>query len=96
MQGYLLLKLNRERSEPELWDLVKRYEAVEGVDFCAHVIGTFDFVLTVDTKRSLDGVAREIEETGTCSEVLSLKVNNSFVKHRELKDLKILEDLNLV
>jgi hypothetical protein len=95
LQGYILLKLNRELSETELWDLVKRYEAVEGVDFCAHVIGSYDFVLTVDTKRSLDGVARVIGETGTCTEVLSLKVNNSFVKHRELKDLKILEDLNL-
>jgi hypothetical protein len=87
--------VNRELTETELWNLVKRYEAVEGVDFCAHVIGTYDFVLAVDTKRSIESVAGEIEETGTCSEVLSLKVNNSFVKHRELKDLKILEDMNL-
>jgi hypothetical protein len=95
VQGYLLIKLDREPSDAELWDLVKRYEGVEGVDYCARVIGVYDFVITVDTKRSLDSVAREIEETGTCAGVLSLKVHDTFVKHRELKDLKILEDLNL-
>ena len=93
MQGYLILKLRSEPPEGELWELVKLYEEIDGVDFCSHVVGPYDFVLTVDTRESIESVAGKVEETGTCSNILSLKVNNSFVKHRELKDLQILEDL---
>lgn len=94
MQGYLILKLKGSPSERELWELVKLYEGIEGVDFCSHVIGPYDFVLTVRSKeQSLDTITGKVERTATCEEILSLKVNDSFMKHRELKDLKILEEL---
>ena len=94
MQGYLILKLKDALTERELWDLVKLYEGIEGVDFCSHVIGPYDFVLTVRSKEeSLDTITGKVERTATCEEILSLKVNDSFMKHRELKDLKILEEL---
>ena len=94
MQGYLILKLKDALTERELWELVKLYEGIEGVDFCSHVIGPYDFVLTVRSKEeSLDTITGKVERTATCEEILSLKVNDSFMKHRELKDLKILEEL---
>lgn len=94
MQGYLILKLKDALTEKELWELVKLYEGIEGVDFCSHVIGPYDFVLTVRSKEeSLDTITGKVERTATCEEILSLKVNDSFMKHRELKDLKILEEL---
>jgi len=92
-RGYVLLKLKETASEDELWNLVKQFETIEDVEFAARVIGSYDFVLTIDTKSSLETVKQKIDSQGVYKKIESLKIDNVFVKHREIKDLKILDNL---
>ena len=92
-RGYVLVKLKKPMSEDELWELVKQFESIDDVEFAARVIGPYDFVLTIDSKTSLDTVKKKIEDQGISNKLESLKIDNVFVKHREIKDLKILDDI---
>ena len=93
-RGYVLVKLKKPMSEDELWELIKQFESIDDVEFAAHVIGPYDFVLTIDTKNSLESVIKKIDSHGVSKKVEALKIDNIFVKHREIKDLKILDDIN--
>jgi transcriptional regulator of NAD metabolism len=92
-RGYILVKLKSPLSEDELWGLVKQFESMDDVEFAARVIGPYDFVLTIDTKSSLDAVKKQIDSQGEYKKLESLKIDNIFIKHREIKDLKIFDDL---
>ncbi|UCB46950.1 MAG: hypothetical protein JSV25_05910 [Spirochaetota bacterium] len=92
-RGYILVKLKKPMSEDELWEQVKLFESIDDVEFAARVIGLYDFVLTIDSKTSLDTVKKKIEDQGISNKLESLKIDNVFVKHREIKDLKILDDM---
>jgi transcriptional regulator of NAD metabolism len=92
-RGYVLVKVKNPLTEDELWSLVKQFETIDDVEFAARVIGPYDFVLTIDTKTSLDAVKNKLEGQGVFEKLESLKIDNIFVKHREIKDLKILDDL---
>ncbi len=94
LRGYVIIKLNRSMNENELWDITKQFEAVDDIEFAAHVIGPYDFVLSIDTKRTFEKVIDEIKQVDVCGEIVSLKINNVYDKHREIKDLKILNDLS--
>jgi hypothetical protein len=92
VQGFILVKLTDPSDEGGLWELARRYESVDGIDRAARVIGPYDFVLTVDTTRTFEQVQARIdgEQAG---EVLGLKTSDTFVRHREMQDLKLLEEL---
>ena len=92
-RGYVLMKLKKSMSEDELWELIKEFESIDAVEFAARVIGPYDFVLTIDTKTSLETVINWINSHGVSKKLVSLKIDNIFVKHREIKDLKILDDI---
>jgi len=93
MRSYILLKTGGTLTEEQLFELAKQYESIEGVEFASHVIGAYDYVLTIDAKESIEAVAQAVRETDTCAEILALKTNDVFIKHREMKDLKILDEL---
>ena len=92
-RGYILVKLKKTMSEDELWELIKQFESIEDVEFAARVIGPYDFVLTIDTKTSIETVIKKIETHVVSKKLESLKIDNIFVKHREIKDLKILDEI---
>jgi len=92
-RGFIIVKLNKTLNENDLWELTKQYEAIDGIDFASNVIGQYDFVLSVDTKDLFENIIDKIKKTDSSGEVLSLKINNVYDKHREIKDLKILNDL---
>lgn len=94
LRGYVLVKLNKVLKSEKLWDLIKRYEAIDDIDFANNVIGIYDFVLTVDTKNPFEKVLDQIRKIEPDSEVVGLKVNNIYDKHREIKGLKILDELS--
>jgi len=93
IRGYVIATLKEPMGEDELWELTKKLESMDDVEFAARVIGPYDFVLTVDTKQSLEAVVQRIETTGVFDSVVSLKIDDIFVKHREIKDLRIFNDL---
>ncbi len=94
IRGYIIIKLEGTPDADRLWELTKLYESIDGVDFADTVTGMYDFVLTVDTKKTFEAVIHEVKELGTTANVLSLQINNLFDKHREIKDLKLLKDLS--
>ncbi|MFW6180730.1 MAG: hypothetical protein ACOC8N_03190 [Spirochaetota bacterium] len=91
-QGFILIRLEETLSEDELWDLVTRCEALDGVDRASRVIGEYDLVLTVDTPGTLDQVLEQAGALRRCT-VTALKISDEFVRHREMRDLKVLRDL---
>ncbi|KPJ86906.1 MAG: hypothetical protein AMS17_10455 [Spirochaetes bacterium DG_61] len=98
-RGYLILKLKDTADPEQLWELKTLYESIEGVEYASHVIGPYDFVVSVDLpylnkKLSIESVMEEIRKTETCEKLISLKINNVFIKHQEIKDLKILDQLS--
>jgi len=98
IRGYLILKLKEQADSNRLWDLKNLYESIEGVEYASNVIGPYDFVVSLDLpfsnkKLTIERVLEKIKQTKTCDKILSLKINNVFVKHQELKDLKILNEL---
>ncbi len=93
-RGYVVIKLKVLPDTDRLWELTKQYEEIDGVDFADTVSGMYDFVLTVDTKKAFDTVVHEIRKVEKNTEVLSLQSSNLFDKHREIKDLKLLNDLS--
>ena len=92
-RGYVLVKLKKPMKEDKLWELVKQFESIDDVEFAARVIGPYDFVLTIDAKTSLETVKKKIDSHGVSKKLEALKIDNIFVKHREIKDLKILDDI---
>ena len=93
IRGYVIATLKEPTGEDELWELTKKLESTEDVEFAARVIGPYDFVLTVDTKQSLEAVTQRIETAGVFESMVSLKIDDIFGKHREIKDLRIFNDL---
>ena len=91
-QGFILVRLADTLSEEGLWELVWRFEDVEGVELASRVIGPFDFVLTVDTTGTLDQVLEQVR-TVQEGEATGLKTSDEFIRHREMRDLKVLRDL---
>jgi DNA-binding Lrp family transcriptional regulator len=93
IRGYVIAKLKEAMSEEALWELTKKLESLDDVEFASRVIGQYDFVLTVDTKDSFESAVKHIEETADLESAVSLKIDDIFVKHREIKDLNILKNL---
>ena len=93
-RGYVIIKMKGPSDTDRLWELTRKYEEIEGVDFADAVTGQYDFVLTVDTGKAFDIVIHEIKSVEKNTEVLSLQSSNLFDRHREIKDLKLLNDLS--
>ena len=93
IRGYVIAALKKPMGEDEMWALTKELESLEEVEFAARVIGPYDFVITIDTKQSLESAAKRIDDSGAFDSVVLLKIDDIFVKHREIKDLKILDEL---
>jgi hypothetical protein len=98
-RGYIILKLKGDAEPDRLWELKNRYESIEGVEFASHVIGPYDFVVSIDLphrndKLTIESVLEKIGKIESCEEILSLTVNNVFVKHQELKGMKLLDQLS--
>lgn len=93
-RGYVLVKLKTSPEPERLWEYTERYENVHGVDFADRVVGEYDFVLTVDTKKAFDVVIQEIRRIEKNADILPLTSSNVFDKHREVKNLRLLNDLS--
>jgi hypothetical protein len=93
LRGYILVKLRKPLDTDGLWELTEKYESIDEVEFASHVIGEYDFVLSVDTGKSLESIIENVRTLNPSSEVLGLKINNNYDKHREIRDLKIFDDL---
>ena len=94
IRGYVIAGLKARMSEDELWNLTKKLESLDEVEFAARVIGSYDFVITVDAKRSFDASVKRIAEAAPFERIVTLKTDDTFVKHREIRDLEILESLS--
>lgn len=94
IRGYVIAGLKTRLSEEELWDLTKNLESIDDVEFAARVIGSYDFVITLDAKKSFDAVVKRIAETAPFERIETLKTDDTFVKHREIRDLEILKSLS--
>jgi hypothetical protein len=93
LRGYVLVKLHETPGPDGLWELTKSYEEIEGIDFACRVIGAYDYVLTVDTSESMESIIEKVSGLDPKAETLSLTVDETYGKHRELRDLGIFEDL---
>jgi hypothetical protein len=93
LRGYILVKLHKPLDTDGLWELTQKYESIDEVEFASHVIGEYDFVLSVDTGKSLESIIENVRTLNPSSEVQGLKINNNYDKHREIRDLKIFDDL---
>jgi len=93
-RGYIVVKINEKLNDDELWDITKKYESINGVEFSDNVVGNYDFVLTIDTEKRIEEVLDEIKNIAKIDQAISLTTNNIFKKHREMKDLKILDDIS--
>lgn len=91
-RGFILIRLSETLSEDDLWELVKRCEVLDGVDRASRVIGEYDLVLAVDTTGTLDQVLERARALSRGT-VTGLEISDEFVRHREMRDLKILRDL---
>ena len=93
LRGYILIKLHKKIDTDGLWDLTVKYESIDGVEFASHVIGDYDFILSVDTGESLESIIEKVKGCHAAADTTGLKINNSYDKHREIRDLKIFDDL---
>jgi len=93
MRGYILLKLKGNHTQDEIWDLIQSIEEIKDIEYVSHIIGLYDFIATVDTHSTLDAVAESFRKQSIFDQVITLKENNIFKKHRELKGLTLLEKL---
>ncbi len=93
IRGYIILKLKETLKPDGLWELTKKYEEIEDVEFAARVVGPYDFVLTIDTKRSFEKALDTVKGIQPAKEAVGLKIDNEYGKHREIRDLKILNEL---
>jgi hypothetical protein len=93
LRGYILIKLHKPLDADGLWDLTEKYESIEGVEFASHVIGDYDFVLSVDTRESLESIIQKVRGCHAAADAMGLKINSSYDRHREIRDLKIFDDL---
>ena len=93
LRGYVLVKLHETLETDGFWELTKRYEEIEGIDFACRVVGAYDYVLSVDTVESMERILERVSELDPGVETLGLTVDETYGKHRELRDLGIFEDL---
>jgi len=98
MRGYIIGKLEKISEEKELWEITKSLESIPEVTFAENITGVYDFILTVDinpsSRSTFENVVDEIKKRGIFKEIISLKENDILIKHREMLDLKILEELS--
>jgi hypothetical protein len=94
LRGYILVKLHKPLDTNGLWELTGKYESIDGVEFASHVIGEYDFVLSVDSGESLESIIEKIKRCHAAADTMGLKINNSYDRHREIRDLKIFDDLS--
>jgi hypothetical protein len=93
LRGYVLVKLQGTPDCDGLWELTKNYEKIEGIDFACRVIGAYDYVLCVDTVESMESIIEKVRGLDPGAQTLGLTVDETYGKHRELRDLRIFEDL---
>jgi hypothetical protein len=93
LRGYVLVKLHEPLDSKSLWKLTEEFESIEGIEFASNMIGVYDFVLSVDTKESLESIVERVRGLNPAGETVGLKTNDIFDKHREILDLKIFDEL---
>lgn len=93
VQGYVLVRLADSPGQSEEWELINRFEAIEGVDFASRVVGSYDFVLTIDTQTSIERTLTEIRKVHGNGDFVPLTTSDVFNRHREIRDLEILKNL---
>jgi hypothetical protein len=89
-----VVKLHEVLEHEGLWELIKRYESTEGIEFASHVIGEYDFVLSVDTMESFESVIDRVRGLNPADRIVGLQISEEFNKHREIKDLNIFTELH--
>ena len=94
LRGFIVVKLHESLEHEELWELIKGYESMEGIEFASHVIGEYDFVLSVDTMESFESVIDRVRGSNPADRIIGLQISEEFDKHREIKDLNIFRELN--
>ena len=100
-RGYILLKtdttfFNKSDNEDKIWELIRKIENIEDVEFASNTIGKYDFLITIDTNETIESAAKKVEKIlpEWIEETLLLTENNLFKKHRELKDLEIFNNMH--
>ncbi|MBN2325444.1 MAG: hypothetical protein JXQ30_17095 [Spirochaetes bacterium] len=94
IRGYVIAGLKAPLDEEKLWNLTKKLESLDEVAFAARVIGPYDFVITLDAEGPFDACVKRITETAPFERIVTLKTDDTFVKHREIRDLEILKSLS--
>jgi hypothetical protein len=93
LRGFVLVKLQESPGHDRLWELTARYEKIEGIEFASRVIGDYDYVLSVDTQKPMEHIIEQVKGLCSGAETVGLTIDETYGKHRELRDLKIFEDL---
>jgi hypothetical protein len=94
LRGFIVVKLHERMDHDELWELIMQYESMDGIEFASHVIGEYDFVLSIDTMESFESVIDRVRGTNPADRIVGLQISEEFDKHREIKDLNIFRELN--
>jgi hypothetical protein len=93
VQGYVLVRLTDTLGQAEEWELINRFEAIEGVDFASRVVGSYDFVLAIDTPTTIERTLTDIQKASGKGDFVPLTTSDVFNRHREIRDLEILRNL---
>jgi hypothetical protein len=93
VQGYVLVRLADTLGQSEEWELVNRFEAIDGVVFASRVVGSYDFVLTIDTQTTIERTLTDIRKAYGKGECVPLTTSDVFIRHREIRDLELLKNM---
>ncbi len=94
-RGFILVKVKEPMDDVKTWEWIKKAEEIEDVEFVTNTVGRYDFVLNIETPETIEAVADNIKsKLANIEELVILNENNTFTKHREIKDLKIFEGLH--
>jgi hypothetical protein len=93
LRGFVLVKLQETPDHERLWEITKGYEKIQGIEFASRVIGEYDYVLSVDTQKPMERIIEQVKRLCSGAEAVGLTIDETYGKHRELRDLKLFEDL---
>ncbi len=96
IKGYLLIKDSAEVNEKIAWDRIKNLENIDGVTYSENLIGEYDYLIFLEVHKegeTLEAIAKKVKESFDFKEVKLLKINNHFLKHREIMEMEILNNI---